>query len=96
MDVARMRIYILEFGPYRNYNGTILFNHVKLIVWAEIIIQYPMDWYHVLHSLLIKLLLFIVHHIFSLNKPRHVCCSIFFLSCIRMYLFMSSCSVVLQ
>ena len=96
MEVDRMIISILALEPYRNSTGAILLNQAKIIVWDELIIQYTMDWYQVIHALIIEVLLFIVYHICSLNKPVHVCCSIFILCCVYIYLVMISYAIVLQ
>ena len=94
MDITS--IYVLEIDPYYNYTVAMMCMHEKIFLGGEMIIQYPMAWYQVLHTLIIEWILFLFYHIFIQNKPTHVHCSALLLYSIFMPPVVISWDVVLQ
>ena len=45
MTVARTKMYVMGLDPYCKYTGEMMHKHNKLIVWDELIVNYPMAWY---------------------------------------------------
>ena len=72
------------------------YKYVKLVVWDELIIKYPMAWYQLLHAIFIGVILCLVYHILSQNKLRNLCCYTFLLCYINMVLVMRSFAIILH